>query len=105
LVSVGYSIWIILVADDANWLAIEKAEVAWHEPPDITRAVVSDSLAMPSPHLPTDAEVNPKPQAQSNFSDPDSHILKGADGGIQGYSSQVAVDWGQQVIVAIGVSN
>ncbi|MBM5799086.1 MAG: transposase, partial [Cyanobacteria bacterium K_Offshore_0m_m2_072] len=37
--------------------------------------------------------------------DPDSHILKGADGWIQGYNAQAAVDSDHQVIVAIGVSN
>nr|WP_255002923.1 transposase [Cyanobium sp. HWJ4-Hawea] len=47
----------------------------------------------------------PKPQAQRNFTDPDSHILKGADGWIQGYNCQAAVDADHQVIVAIGVSN
>jgi hypothetical protein len=92
-------------ADDANKLAIEKAEAAGHEPPDITAAGVSDPLAMPFRQLPTDAEGNPKPQAQRNFSDPDSHILKGADGWIQGYNAQAAVDGDHQVIVAIGVSN
>ena len=92
-------------ADDANKLAIEKAEAAGHEPPAITAAGVSDPLAMPSRQLPTDASGNPKPQAQRNFSDPDSHILKGADGWIQGYNAQAAVDGDHQVIVAIGVSN
>jgi transposase len=92
-------------ADDANNLAIEKAEAAGLEPPDITAAGVCDPLAMPSRQLPTDAGGNPKPQVQRNFSDPDSHILKGADGWIQGYNAQAAVDGDHQVIVAIGVSN
>jgi hypothetical protein len=60
---------------------------------------------MPHRQLPTDATGNPKPQAQRNFTDPDSHILKGSDGWIQGYNAQVAVDSDHQVIVAIGVSN
>ena len=92
-------------ADDANNLAIEKAEAAGLEPPDITAAGVCDPLAIPSRQLPTDAGGNPKPQVQRNFSDPDSHILKGADGWIQGYNAQAAVDGDHQVIVAIGVSN
>ena len=46
-----------------------------------------------------------KPAAQRNFTDPDGHILKGADGWLQGYNAQVAVDGDHQVIVAIGVSN
>jgi IS5 family transposase len=60
---------------------------------------------MPHRQLPTDAAGNPKPQAQRNFTDPDSHILKGSDGWIQGYNCQAAVDGDHQVIVAIGVSN
>jgi IS5 family transposase len=60
---------------------------------------------MPSRHLSSDAAGNPKPQAQRNFTDPDSHILKGSEGWIQGYNCQAAVDGDQQVIVAIGVSN
>jgi len=92
-------------ADDAHKLANEKAEAASLEPPDITAAGFSDLLAMPQRQLPTDASGNPKPQAQRNFSDPDSHILKGADSWIQGYNAQAAVDGDHQVIVAIGVSN
>ena len=60
---------------------------------------------MPLRQLPADRAGNPKPQAQRNFTDPDSHILKGADGWIQGYDTQAAVDGDHQVIVAIGVSN
>ena len=60
---------------------------------------------MPQRTLPTDAAGKPKPSAQRNFSDPDSHILKGSDGWIQGYNCQAAVDGDHQVIVAIGVSN
>lgn len=51
--------------------------------------------------LPTDAADNPKPQPQRNFTDPDSHILKGSDGWIQGYNAQAAVDRDLQGIVAI----
>jgi hypothetical protein len=46
-----------------------------------------------------------KPAAQRNFTDPDGHILKGADGWLQGCNAQAAVDGDHQVIVAIGVSN
>jgi len=64
-----------------------------------------DPVAMPQRMLPTDATGNPKPTAQRNFTDSDSHILKGADGWIQGYNAQAAVDADHQIIVAIGVSN
>ena len=92
-------------ADEAQKLAIEKAEAAGSEPPDITADGVSDPLAMPSRQLPSDAAGHPKPQAQRNFTDPESHILKGTDGWMQGYNCQAAVDGDHQVIVAIGVSN
>jgi transposase len=90
-------------ADDSQKLAMEKAEAAGHESPAATSG--SDPLAMPLRQLPADRAGNPRPQAQRNFTDPDSHILKGADGWIQGYNAQAAVDGDHQVIVAIGVSN
>lgn len=65
----------------------------------------TDPLALPQRTLPTDEAGNPNPSAQRNFTDPDSHILKGSDGWMQGYSTQAAVDGDHQVIVAIGVSN
>lgn len=90
-------------ADEAQQLAHEKAEAAGIASPATTAE--SDPLAMPHRQLPTDAAGNPKPKVQRNFTDPDSHILKGADGWIQGYNAQAAVDGDYQVIVAIGVSN
>ena len=96
------------LADDAHRLAIEKAEAAGLE---LATSAVSpatakaDPLAMPQRRLPTDETGNPKPQAQRNFTDPYSQILKGADGWMQGYNAQAAVDGDHQVIVAIGVSN
>ena len=92
-------------ADESPKLAIEKAEAAGSEPPYITADWVSDPLAMPSRQLATDAAGHPKPLAQRNFTDPESHILKGTDGWMQGYNCQAAVDGDHQVIVAIGVSN
>ena len=81
-------------AHDAQRLAIEKAEAAGLNL--ATRAVSAatakaDSLAMPQRTLPTDATGNPKPQAQRNVTDPDSQILKSADGWMQGYNAQAAV--------------
>ena len=89
--------------DDAQKLAIETAEAAGLESPVFTAKF--DAVAMPQRQLPTDTSGKPKPQAQRNFTDPGSHILKGADGWIQGYNCQAAVDGDHQVIVAIGVSN
>jgi hypothetical protein len=92
-------------ADDTQKLAIEKATAAGLEPSTVASAADTDPQAMPQRTLPTNAAGNPKPSAQRNFTDPDSHILKGGEGWIQGYNCQAAVDGDHQVIVAIGVSN
>src|SRR2546427_472512 len=42
----------------------------------------------------------PAPKAQRNFTDPESRIMKGADGVVQAYNAQIAVDASSQVIVA-----
>ena len=47
----------------------------------------------------------PVDEAQRNFTDPESSIMKGADGFIQAYNAQLAVDDAHQVIVACGVTN
>jgi len=45
----------------------------------------------------------PDPKAQYNFTDPESRIMKGPDGFVQGYNVQVAVNEGQ-LIVGQGVT-
>lgn len=47
----------------------------------------------------------PEDKAQSNFTDPESRILKTANGYEQGYNAQAAVDADSQVIVAQAVTN
>lgn len=47
----------------------------------------------------------PKDKAQRNFTDPESRIMKGSDGFIQGYNCQAAVDSASQVIVAEMLGN
>jgi hypothetical protein len=59
----------------------------------------------PAATCPITAVGEPKANAQRNFTDPDSRILKGGDGWIQGYNCQAAVDGDHQIIVAVGVSN
>jgi hypothetical protein len=90
-------------AELARRLAIEKVQDADLSTPDPLRSV--DPLAMPSRNLRTDAAGDPKANTQRNLTDPDSHILKGGDGWIQGYNCQAAVDGEHQIIVAVGVSN
>lgn len=49
-------------------------------------------------------EAKPKEKAQYNFTDPESRIMKGNDGFIQGYNAQVAVDSKSQMIVGQAVT-
>jgi len=50
-------------------------------------------------------EAQPKPKAQYNFTDPESGIMKGADGFVQAYNAQAVVDADSQVIVAQDLSD
>jgi hypothetical protein len=54
---------------------------------------------------PTEPSGTPKPEAQRNFTDPDSRIMKRDGGFLQGYNAQIAVDEGHQIIVAAALSN
>jgi transposase len=47
----------------------------------------------------------PKPSAQRNFTDPESRIMKGRDGFIQGWNAQIAVDGAGQIILAHRLTN
>lgn len=47
----------------------------------------------------------PPDKAQRNFTDPESRIMKGRDGFLQGYNAQAAVDAKAQVIVAHGLTD
>ncbi len=60
---------------------------------------------MPRRGLAHQADGTPTPKTQRNFTDPDSHIMKGDGEIIQGYNCQAVVDGDQQVILAMGVSN
>jgi len=46
----------------------------------------------------------PDDKAQENFTDPDSRIMKGAEGYVQAYNGQIAVDETSQLIVATGLT-
>jgi hypothetical protein len=41
----------------------------------------------------------PEPKAQYNFTDPESRMMKGPDGFVQGYNAQIAVEGNLQLIV------
>jgi transposase len=48
--------------------------------------------------------VKPEPKAQYNFTDPESRMLKGPDGFLQGYNAQIAVEPMLQLIVGQGIT-
>ena len=51
-------------------------------------------------------QAKPPPKAQRNFTDPDSRIMKDADGRfIQAYTAQAAVDTESQIIMAAELTN
>jgi transposase/IS5 family transposase len=50
------------------------------------------------------AQVKPEEKAQYNFTDPESRIMKGADGFLQAYNAQIAVEWDFQLIVGQAVT-
>lgn len=56
------------------------------------------------PGTPPKIDDAPHPKAQRNFTDPESAIMKGKDGFIQGYNCQAAVEGSSQVILANDVS-
>ena len=49
-------------------------------------------------------KVTPDDKTQYNFTDPESRIMKGADGFVQAYNAQVVVEEGSQLIVAQAVT-
>ena len=65
-------------------------------------AVDSD---LPRNTPPADPSGTPKPEAQRNFTDPESRIMKRDGGFLQAYNAQIAVDEGHQIIVAAALSN
>ena len=49
-------------------------------------------------------EAKPEPKAQYNFTDPESRMMKGPDGFVQGYNAQIAVEANFQLIVGQAVT-
>jgi transposase len=77
-----------------------RAEAAHAE-----RVARAEAAGKPAPP-PPDEPPQPDPKAQSNFTDPDSRIMRNADKAfIQGYNAQVAVDVETQIILAADCTN
>ena len=97
-------------AKEAREKAIETAENAGMEPPDL-EPLASD--AMPHRGLARKADGTPTSRTQRNhrfaegfaYTDPDSHLMQSGGTYLQAYNCQVAVDSDRQVIVTVGVSN
>lgn len=66
-------------------------------------AAPDDDLPQHAP--PTTPEGEPTPEAQRNFTDPDSRIMKRDGAFLQAYNVQLAVDEGSQIIVAHALGN
>lgn len=60
---------------------------------------------LPRNSPPSNPDGTPKPQAQRNFTDPESRIMLRDGSFLQAYNAQIAVDEANQVIVAAAVSN
>lgn len=69
------------------------------------REAAAEAAGKPAPSAPDEPPV-PDPQAQSNFTDPESRIMRNHDKAfIQGYNAQIAVDAETQIILAADVTN
>jgi hypothetical protein len=60
---------------------------------------------IPLHEIPAEANGDPKPKAQRNFTDPDSRIMIKGKEFVQAYNCQAAVDASSQVIVGQAVTN
>jgi len=83
--------------EKANELAAQAGEQPPRDDDD------DDDLPRNTP--PSDADGEPKPAAQRNFTDPQSRIMVRDGAVMQGYNAQIVVDDTSQVIVAAAVSN
>jgi len=84
--------------------ALEKLEQATVQD-GAERSTSTTAAAMPEHQVPAEVDGRPKGEAQRNFTDPDSRIMKRGSEYLQGYNCQAAVDEACQIIVAYGVSN
>lgn len=79
---------------------LAEREASRRDPPDAPAPPT-----LPEHQVRHDAAGEPKPDAQRNFTDPDSRIMKQGKDFVQGYNAQAVVDDEAQVIVAAAVTN
>ena len=85
--------------------ALEAEAQATAEARKIARQEIEAQSDQPLSGRKPDIDAAPKDSVQRSFTDPDSRIMKGADGAfLQAYNGQAAVDEHHQVIVACALS-
>ena len=90
---------------EAEAKAARQAEVAEHERSKQVPPEDPPPPGLPNHQVRHDADGNPAEDAQRNFTDPDSRIMKSGKDFVQAYNAQVVVDEAEQVIVSTGVTN
>jgi len=92
-------------------LAGRRARAARERSEQLAKLNVDSSVipgskdGLPFNRVPHDAEGNPAPKAQRNFTDSDSRIMQAHGSYVQAYNVQVAVDERFQVVVACILTN
>lgn len=80
---------------------IRQAKAALEAEARASAAATYDAAAPPTRGRPRTRPADvPDARTQRNFTDPESRIMKTADGFVQGYNAQAAVDAASQIIVA-----
>lgn len=95
----------VIRAAKAELEAEAKAELAAKSKPQGPEDEGPDKPPRRRNRKPPKENGEPNDKAQMNFTDPDSRILKGPNGFMQGYNCQAAVDAEAQVIVAHATFN
>ena len=94
------------IAEAKAALEAEAAERAAAEAAERARAAGKDEDTIAERAAAAAGRATPKPTAQRNFTDPDSRIMRTADGSFaQCFNAQAVVDADHQVIIATDVNN
>lgn len=88
---------------EATELAEDKAKAV--DGVGLPEQGVAPARRMPEHEVACNAEGEPDPKAQRNFTDAQSRIMKTGQGFTQGYNAQIVVDEQHHLVVATGVGN
>lgn len=78
---------------------LARRETRWEKIREAKRALEERAREQAKSKGEPEAEAKPEAKMQYNFTDPESRIMKGADGFVQAYNAQVAVEPDFQLIV------